>query len=70
MKHALKLTSSLFFMLLLSASCGSDKTTKHNQLNVGDCEAERCKGKTEEGKRCKNDTKNCNRYCHIHQDQR
>jgi len=69
MKHALKLTFSLFFILLLSASCGSDKT-KHNKLNVGDCEAERCKGKTEEGKRCKNDTKNCNRYCHIHQDQR
>jgi hypothetical protein len=63
------LISGLFLFCLSLNSCSSDKTKK---LQSGDehCEAKQCRGKTEEGKRCKNDTKHCNGYCHLHQDQR
>lgn len=67
-----KVRTLLFLSLLvlnsgLIVSCSGD--TKTHQLNSGECEAKRCKGKTQEDKRCKNETKNCNHYCHLHQEQ-
>ncbi len=69
MKKLKFLTFSLLltinFGLLLSSCAGDSKY----QLNSGVCEAKRCKGKTQENKRCKNETKNCNQFCHLHQGQ-
>lgn len=71
MKAIFKSLSLCFLLFLLLSSCGSDKikTQGSHSNSSGECDAERCKGTTVEGKRCKNETKNCNRYCHVHQGQ-
>jgi hypothetical protein len=69
MKVFFKSLTFALAILLVLGSCGSDKTKTKYINGSTECEAERCKGTTVEGKRCKNETKNCNRYCHVHQDQ-
>ena len=69
MKVFFKSLTFALAILLVLGSFGSDKTKTKYINGSTECEAERCKGTTVEGKRCKNETKNCNRYCHVHQDQ-
>jgi hypothetical protein len=30
------------------------------------CTSQRCRGTTKEGRRCRNATRNCHGYCHVH----